>query len=58
VLATVVLTDIVGSTEQLTTAGDAHWRGQLDAHDELVDASLEKRSGRRAKHTGDSVTSW
>jgi hypothetical protein len=45
----VVFTDIVGSTEQLTTAGD--WRGQLDAHDELVDASLEKRSGRRAKRT-------
>jgi hypothetical protein len=40
VLATVVSTDIVGSIERLTTAGDAHWRGQLDAHDELVDASL------------------
>jgi pimeloyl-ACP methyl ester carboxylesterase len=55
VLATVVFTDIVGSTEQLTTAGDAHWRGQLDAHDELVDATLAEHGGRRAKHTGDGV---
>jgi pimeloyl-ACP methyl ester carboxylesterase len=55
VLAAVVFTDIVRSTERLTTAGDAHWRGQLDAHDELVDASLEEHGGRRAKHTGDGV---
>ena len=55
VLATVVFTDIVGSTEQLTTAGDAHWRGQLDAHDQLVDATLAQRGGRRVNHTGDGV---
>jgi pimeloyl-ACP methyl ester carboxylesterase len=55
VLTTVVFTDIVGSTEQLTAAGDAHWRAQLDAHDQLVDAMLPKYGGRRAKHTGDGV---
>lgn len=55
VLTTVVFTDIVGSTEQLTTAGDAHWRNQLDAHDQLVDAMLPKYGGHRAKHTGDGV---
>jgi pimeloyl-ACP methyl ester carboxylesterase len=55
VLAAVVFTDIVGSTEQLASAGDAHWRGQLDAHDELVDATLEAYGGRRAAHTGDGV---
>ncbi len=55
VLAAVVFTDIVGSTEQLASAGDAHWRGQLDAHDELVDASLEAHGGRWAAHTGDGV---
>jgi hypothetical protein len=37
-----MFTDIVGSTEQLATAGDAHWRGQLNAHDQLVDAMLPK----------------
>jgi pimeloyl-ACP methyl ester carboxylesterase/class 3 adenylate cyclase len=55
VLATVVFTDIVGSTEQLTAAGDAHWRGQLDAHDELVDLTLAEHGGHRVKHTGDGV---
>ncbi|MFL6087347.1 MAG: alpha/beta fold hydrolase [Mycobacterium sp.] len=55
VLTTVVFTDIVGSTEQLRTAGDAHWRGQLDAHDQLVAALLPKYGGRRAKHTGDGI---
>lgn len=55
VLAAIVFTDIVGSTEQLASAGDAHWRGRLDAHDELVDASLDAHGGRRAAHTGDGV---
>ena len=55
VLATIVFTDMVGSTEILTTCGDAHWRGQLDAHDALVDATLAEHGGRRVKHTGDGV---
>ena len=55
VLTTVVFTDIVGSTEQLTAAGDAHCRAQLDAHDQLVDAMLPKYGRRRAEHTGDRV---
>jgi pimeloyl-ACP methyl ester carboxylesterase len=55
VLATVVFTDIVGSTEQLTAAGDAHWRGQLDAHNGLVDATLAEHGGRVVNHTGDGV---
>ena len=55
VLATVLFTDIVGSTEQLSTQGDSRWRHQLDVHDQLVDRSLSKYGGRRAKHTGDGV---
>jgi pimeloyl-ACP methyl ester carboxylesterase/class 3 adenylate cyclase len=55
VLTTVVFTDIVGSTEELTAAGDAHWRGKLDAHDQLVDAMLPQYGGLRVKHTGDGV---
>ena len=31
------------------------WRQQLDVHDQLVDRSLSKYGGRRAKHTGDGV---
>lgn len=55
VLKTVLFTDIVGSTEQLGAAGDAHWRYQLDAHDKLIDAALARFGGMRANHTGDGV---
>lgn len=54
-LKTVMFTDIVGSTEQLTATGDAHWRHQLDAHDVIVDRLLDKYGGHQAKHTGDGV---
>jgi pimeloyl-ACP methyl ester carboxylesterase len=55
VLSTVLFTDIVGSTEQLSATGDAHWRHQLDAHDKVVDWLLGKYGGNRAKHTGDGI---
>ena len=55
VLATVLFTDIVGSTEQLSSQGDARWRHQLDVHDQVVDRTLSKYGGRRAKHTGDGI---
>jgi class 3 adenylate cyclase len=55
VLKTVLFTDIVSSTEQLSVTGDAHWRNQLNAHDKVVDWLLENYGGHRAKHTGDGV---
>ena len=55
VLSTILFTDIVGSTEQISAQGDAQWRHQLDAHDKLVDWMLEKYGGRRVKHTGDGI---
>jgi pimeloyl-ACP methyl ester carboxylesterase len=55
VLSAVLFTDIVGSTELLTSQGDAHWRHELDVHDRLVDSLLSRYGGRRAKHTGDGV---
>ena len=55
VLATVLFTDIVGSTEQLSSVGDSTWRQQLDTHDKVVDWLLEKYGGRRVKHTGDGI---
>jgi class 3 adenylate cyclase len=55
VLATVLFTDIVGSTEELSRQGDSRWRHQLDMHDQLVDRMLSKYGGRRAKHTGDGI---
>jgi class 3 adenylate cyclase/pimeloyl-ACP methyl ester carboxylesterase len=55
VLATVLFTDIVGSTEQLSSQGDSRWRHQLDVHDQLVDRTLSKYGGQRTKHTGDGI---
>jgi class 3 adenylate cyclase/pimeloyl-ACP methyl ester carboxylesterase len=55
VLQTILFTDIVGSTESLSAQGDAHWRHQLNLHDEAVDTALAKYGGRRAKHTGDGI---
>jgi class 3 adenylate cyclase/pimeloyl-ACP methyl ester carboxylesterase len=54
-LTTVLFTDIVGSTEELSAQGDAQWRRQLDVHDKLVDSVLARYGGRRAKHTGDGI---
>jgi class 3 adenylate cyclase/pimeloyl-ACP methyl ester carboxylesterase len=55
ILATVLFTDIVGSTEQLGAAGDQHWSRRLDEHDEIVDRLLSRYGGRRVNHTGDGV---
>ena len=52
---TVLFTDIVGSTEQLSAHGDSRWRHQLDTHGRLVAKVLSRYGGRRAKHTGDGV---
>ena len=42
VLATVLFTDIVGSTERAAELGDRRWRELLDSHDELVRRELER----------------
>ncbi len=53
VLTTVVFTDIVDSTRQLTTVGDARWRIILADHDRHVDDLLARFGGLAVKHTGD-----
>ena len=53
VLATVLFTDIVGSTERAAELGDGRWRELLEAHDELVRTELERFGGREVKATGD-----
>ncbi|MCA1843086.1 MAG: adenylate/guanylate cyclase domain-containing protein, partial [Actinobacteria bacterium] len=52
-LATVMFTDIVGSTARAAEIGDHRWRGLLDAHDHLVRRQLERARGREVKTTGD-----
>jgi class 3 adenylate cyclase len=55
VLATVLFTDIVGSTERAEELGDRRWRELLDTHDELAGRLVEQWGGRLVKTTGDGV---
>jgi class 3 adenylate cyclase len=53
VLATVLFTDIVGSTAKAAAVGDAEWRRVLDRHHQLVRRQLQHLRGREIKTTGD-----
>jgi class 3 adenylate cyclase len=53
VLATVLFTDIVGSTERAARLGDGRWRDLLDRHDRGVRAQIERFRGREVKTVGD-----
>jgi class 3 adenylate cyclase/pimeloyl-ACP methyl ester carboxylesterase len=55
VLATVLFTDIVGSTEFMARVGDRHWKELLAVHDDLVAAEVERYRGQKVKSTGDGV---
>jgi class 3 adenylate cyclase len=54
-LATVLFTDIVGSTERAREVGDRRWREQLDAHDTAARRLVAEEGGRLVKHTGDGL---
>ncbi|HUI02965.1 MAG TPA: adenylate/guanylate cyclase domain-containing protein [Acidimicrobiales bacterium] len=54
-LATVLFTDIVGSTEAARSLGDHAWRERLDRHDLLTERQLSRFGGRLVKTTGDGV---
>jgi pimeloyl-ACP methyl ester carboxylesterase/class 3 adenylate cyclase len=53
VLATVLFTDIVGSTERATQLGDRRWRELLDAHHAAVRRQLERFRGKEIDTAGD-----
>jgi pimeloyl-ACP methyl ester carboxylesterase len=53
VLATVMFTDICGSTERAAELGDANWRDLLQAHQTAVRRDLERFRGREIKTLGD-----
>jgi class 3 adenylate cyclase len=53
VLATVLFTDIVGSTELATRVGDRRWRDLLEAHHAAVRAELAHYRGREIDTAGD-----
>jgi class 3 adenylate cyclase len=53
VLATVMFTDIVGSTESAARLGDRRWGDLIARHDEVVRRQLERYRGRPVKTLGD-----
>ena len=53
VLATVLFTDIVGSTERAAQVGDRRWRELLDGHHTLVRSALAGHGGEEVKTLGD-----
>jgi len=55
VLATVLFTDIVGSTERTAELGDRKWVDLLEAHNELAKREIGRFRGRAVKSTGDGV---
>ncbi|HZA73584.1 MAG TPA: adenylate/guanylate cyclase domain-containing protein [Propionibacteriaceae bacterium] len=54
-LATVLFTDIVGSTERARAVGDQRWRELLDLHDEAARRLVDQEGGRLIKSTGDGI---
>jgi class 3 adenylate cyclase len=53
VLATVLFTDIVGSTQRAAEVGDRRWRDILDGHDVLVRRQIGRLGGQEIDHAGD-----
>jgi class 3 adenylate cyclase len=53
VLATVMFTDLVGSTQRAELLGDDRWRNLLEDHNELVRRQLQIFKGREIKTVGD-----
>ncbi|HEX6330607.1 MAG TPA: adenylate/guanylate cyclase domain-containing protein [Actinomycetota bacterium] len=53
VLATVLFTDIVGSTERAAALGDRAWRDLLERHHGAVRAQLQRWRGREVDTAGD-----
>jgi class 3 adenylate cyclase len=55
VLATLLFTDLLGSTERATRLGDVAWHDLLSRHYESVRRELERFRGREIETTGDGV---
>jgi class 3 adenylate cyclase len=53
VLATVLFTDIVSSTDKLAAIGDQAWRLELDRHGAIVRTCLAEHRGREVDTAGD-----
>jgi pimeloyl-ACP methyl ester carboxylesterase len=55
ILATVLFTDIVSSTERAAELGDSAWRELLAQHDRITRREVERQRGVMVKSTGDGA---
>ena len=55
VLATVLFTDIVDSTNRAVQIGDHSWHSLLDEHDRMARRIIERYRGHLVKTTGDGI---
>jgi class 3 adenylate cyclase/pimeloyl-ACP methyl ester carboxylesterase len=55
VLAAVLFTDLVSSTELVASLGDRRWRELLDAHDQMTGELIARFRGRLIDRTGDGL---
>ena len=55
VIAAVLFTDLVSSTERAAAVGDRAWRRLLDDHDAIVRHEVSRHRGRYVKNTGDGA---
>jgi class 3 adenylate cyclase len=56
VLATIVFTDIVGSTQKAADLGDGAWRELVDRHHSLVRAQIVRYRGEELDTAGDGFS--
>jgi class 3 adenylate cyclase len=55
VLATVLFTDIIGSSERAAALGDKSWGTLMKRHDQMVTAEVARWHGQIVKSTGDGI---
>lgn len=55
VLATVLMTDLVSSTDRAFRVGDRAWRDLIDRHGQLIRAIIQRHSGEFIRSTGDGA---
>jgi class 3 adenylate cyclase len=55
IVAALLFTDLVASTEHAADLGDERWRSLLDHHDAVVRRAVSRFGGRVVKYTGDGV---
>jgi class 3 adenylate cyclase len=55
ILATVLFTDIVSSTDQAAAMGDRRWKAVLEVHDNIARDQVARFQGRFIESTGDGV---